>query len=395
MPKERKIRVSLNAILTSQCFSKSVVNKGLLTFLVEESLKGENPTEHRIAYEVFGKKSDPDKPHNVRIYVHNLRKKLSEYYASEGKNAEVRLDIPKGAYKVTFHTDRRLALLSIANLSAPYILIAGLLLAIIGGTLWVTAPTQPSDNLFLWGNLLRSGHPTKIVLGDHYFFRGESPIGGWGAIRHTYVNSDKDLDELVRKQPGLAPKVKKMSQTFLNQQAPFGLYKVMGILGGGRIPVDMMYASNMSWHTLKGQNVVFIGSFKTQGILKSVSEAIGIDFRIQDYRLMYSTADSVSSYQGNSAKSYPNLDYATLSRFVTDDGRQIISVIGNTDMSNIACLEHICQKDNLEGLERLASDFPNKNFKALFAIRGQDRTGFQTELVRIDPITVSVDEIWP
>jgi len=73
----------LERILESNTFGKSPVNRELLKYLVQLSLRGENPKEYQIAAEVFGKKICEEKETNVRVYILNLRKKLQEYYQSE------------------------------------------------------------------------------------------------------------------------------------------------------------------------------------------------------------------------------------------------------------------------------------------------------------------------
>ena len=94
----------LNKILESQEFSGSERYQKLLRYLVQSTLDKNIPKEVTIAYEVFGidVNSDSLPESNIRVYVHNLRKKLDSYYAHEGVNDPVRLVIPKGRYKVEF-----------------------------------------------------------------------------------------------------------------------------------------------------------------------------------------------------------------------------------------------------------------------------------------------------
>src|SRR5438445_813041 len=79
----------------------------LLRYLANHSLDhpGTSPKEYQIATEVFGRQQDFD-PHvdsMVRVQAGRLRTKLAEYYASEGLEDPILVEIPKGTYALTFH----------------------------------------------------------------------------------------------------------------------------------------------------------------------------------------------------------------------------------------------------------------------------------------------------
>jgi len=79
----------------------------LLRYLANHSMEhpGTSPKEYQIATEVFGRQQDFD-PHvdsMVRVQAGRLRTKLSEYYATEGAEDPILVEIPKGNYALTFH----------------------------------------------------------------------------------------------------------------------------------------------------------------------------------------------------------------------------------------------------------------------------------------------------
>ncbi|HKT47122.1 MAG TPA: hypothetical protein VJP87_06315 [Candidatus Acidoferrales bacterium] len=79
----------------------------LLKYLAAHSLDHptSSPKEYQIATEVFGRPSDFD-PHvdsTVRVQAGRLRTKLGEYYASEGPEDPILVELPKGTYALTFH----------------------------------------------------------------------------------------------------------------------------------------------------------------------------------------------------------------------------------------------------------------------------------------------------
>ena len=79
----------------------------LLRYLAEHALDhpGSSLKEYQIATEVFGRPTELRSP--VRFHNpstgRNLRLKIAEYYASEGAEDQVQVEIPKGTYVLSFH----------------------------------------------------------------------------------------------------------------------------------------------------------------------------------------------------------------------------------------------------------------------------------------------------
>lgn len=394
MPKEVDIRAYLKKTMNSQCFTKSVVVKELLKFLVEQSTKDETPTEFEVAYRVFGKTSDINKEKNIRIYVHNLRKKLQEYYQKEGHEDEVIFSIPKGAYKVVFTENKKVITRRRLSQLSPYFLLASILILIVAISVFSSKDRAKVTRSFIWEEIYQSSHPLLVVLGDHYFFMIKDQLGKMGITRYTNINSDKDLDELLENHTGTHVEVQKTEQTYINKQAPFGLYKIMSFLGGGQVDIDMRYSSSLQWEHLKKNNVIFIGSYKTQNILKKIHEKIGLTYDVDDTKLFYQTVDSTMVFDSRN-DGFLHIEYASLSRFITKDGRSIISFMCDSDVGNIATLNYISESNNLKKLEQAANQLETNNFKAVFEVRGQQQTEFVIYLRRLDPIAGNIDEIWP
>src|SRR6266576_3003886 len=79
----------------------------LLRYLANHSMDhpGLSPKEYQIATEVFGRQLDFD-PHvdsMVRVQAGRLRTKLAEYYASEGADDQIMVELSKGTYALAFH----------------------------------------------------------------------------------------------------------------------------------------------------------------------------------------------------------------------------------------------------------------------------------------------------
>src|ERR1700736_2270942 len=97
----------------------------LLRYLAERS--PDHPADHpvatvkeyQIATEVFGRSAgfDPQADSTVRVQAGRLRVKLAEYYAHEGVDDPILVEVPKGSYSLTFHLRT-----SMAAGSAPHAL---------------------------------------------------------------------------------------------------------------------------------------------------------------------------------------------------------------------------------------------------------------------------------
>ena len=74
----------------------------LFEYLVARSGEERSPKEAEIALAVFGK-ADADSMRDdpvARVYIHRLRKRLDEFYLRNGLRDGMRLDIPKGDYRI-------------------------------------------------------------------------------------------------------------------------------------------------------------------------------------------------------------------------------------------------------------------------------------------------------
>src|ERR1700677_4073454 len=99
-------QTQVQRIIQSKAFRTSEVHRNLLHYLAEKSLSGtaDSLKEYTVGLDVFSKPAsyDPRQESVVRMHVARLRHKLAEYYRTEGSDEPVIVDIPKGAFEVTF-----------------------------------------------------------------------------------------------------------------------------------------------------------------------------------------------------------------------------------------------------------------------------------------------------
>lgn len=101
----------LQILLKSELFSRSPSLAHLLSYLCEKAFSGESNQikEYSVAVEVFGRPEsfDQDADSIVRVQANRLRKRLAEYYATEGASHRIHITIPVGQYVPIFeeHTE--------------------------------------------------------------------------------------------------------------------------------------------------------------------------------------------------------------------------------------------------------------------------------------------------
>lgn len=99
-------RAELQAVLSSPLFVRSPTLAHLLSYLCEKKIAGDigQIKEYSIALEVFRRNAsfDQDTDSIVRVEANRLRKRLAEYYRTEGAHHRLRIAIPVGQYVPIF-----------------------------------------------------------------------------------------------------------------------------------------------------------------------------------------------------------------------------------------------------------------------------------------------------
>jgi hypothetical protein len=99
-----KEQAEVQAVLAA--LPRSPLMARLFSFICDNYFAGrlDQLTEIKIAVEVFGRPETFDRNQDAiaRVEAHRLRKKLKQYYETEGKYHELRIDVPPGSYVPVF-----------------------------------------------------------------------------------------------------------------------------------------------------------------------------------------------------------------------------------------------------------------------------------------------------
>jgi hypothetical protein len=107
MTEQDRYLLAVEKLESSEALHGSESLRKLLRYLVRKAIEqpGISLKEYQIATEEFGRSTDfdPAVDSMIRVQAGRLRAKLTEYYATEGVHDPIRIDLPKGAYNLTFH----------------------------------------------------------------------------------------------------------------------------------------------------------------------------------------------------------------------------------------------------------------------------------------------------
>jgi TolB-like protein len=151
-PPPEQVRTQLRRILASPLFSTARRLSRFLEFVVYRSIEGQAAEikESLIGVEVYGREAtyDPKADSIVRAEASRLRAKLREYYETEGRTDEIRIELPKGSYSPLFVVTTPAQVAEPAAAPVPairrrvpriWVPIAALVLLLAGaGVLWQT-----------------------------------------------------------------------------------------------------------------------------------------------------------------------------------------------------------------------------------------------------------------
>ena len=105
-PSADQCQQQVQRILKSATFRNAVTLQQLLQFLTSRVFEGgaDGLKEYTIGVEAFGRPQDFDPKTDtiVRVQIHRLRQKLTEYYDADGSRDPILVEIPKGHYLPSF-----------------------------------------------------------------------------------------------------------------------------------------------------------------------------------------------------------------------------------------------------------------------------------------------------
>ena len=398
------IREQAQKIVASGVLGRSRSYRRLFDYLVENTLNGRSPKEAELAVEVFSRDDsfDPSQDSMVRVYAHNLRQKIRQYYEAEGSDEARRLYLPRGEYRlaVTDTRDESEAAEPLA-ISRPgpwrvVLPVVSLILGIaLGMYLSIDERSAGTDRTVLWQALADDDLPILVVVGDYYIF-GERDDSGNVArfVREFAVNSREDLTRFAARKGEREDRYQDLELTYLPQSTGPALGDVLQVLHAMGKPVDVVAMSEFDPADVRSRHVVYVGYFsaldKLFDFVFAASElAIGATY---DELINIDTGEFFESSAGMPSDYRNYRDYGYFSTFPGPGGNQFVIVAGTRDEGVMHVAQVASDPAWVAAMVDAIPQDADGAFELLYEVTGFDRTHIDAVLVHSAPLDASV--IW-
>jgi hypothetical protein len=409
-----QLRTLAKQIVSSGVLGRSKKYAALLDFLVECSIESKSPKEIELAISVLGKNESFDvaSDASVRVYVHQLRKKLDIYYRDFDKTSTYRIIIPKGQYTVavTRHSSpHKLITRKAWSIAEPFqikallitavVLLSANLVYLIGSNSEVELDRLDSVASHpIWKSVLEDQHPIMLVMGDYYIF-GELNANGNIArmVREFNVNSRSDLEDLQFQDIEVAENYLDLDLSYMPEGSAYALARIVPILRASNKTVNITMMSDLSAADIRDNHIVYIGYISaleklTQMTFASSGLQIGrsYDELIDKESLRFFTSDAGLPEDGEQFR-----DYGMFSTYPASSETQVVMIAGMRDAGLMHTAKALSEVQILDDLVVAMDDDTDEaaaSFEALFEVYGVDRLNFEANLVYVHSLDASA--IW-
>jgi len=381
----------------------------LLRYLAEHSLDhpGVALKEYQIATEVLGRSAgfDPQSDSTVRVQAGRLRVKLAEYYAHEGTEDLIVVEIPKGSYALAFHVrpskagaqpaisliadageKREEPARSIRGWAITVLILSVLLAATIStivSLLWQRARTPvaasqavPVAYQIFWSPFV-TGPQQPWVIFSNGSFVGRPETG------MRYFNPKADSRAFILDHYTGVGEVLAIHQ----------LDHVFSVLNR---PVGVKRGALFSLDDAKNSDLIFVGSpsenltlLDIPGTQEFIFQRLDSGPRKGDLGVLnvHPLSGEPKIFLATPANQPTTEDYAVVSLLPgLDPSRSILILAGNSTFGTQAAVEYVCRETSLkELLQRLKVSKPGelKPFEALLHVRIAHGVPVMTDLVSV------------
>jgi hypothetical protein len=343
----------------------------LLRYLAEHALDhpGSTVKEYQIATEVFGRSPnfDPQSDSTIRVQAGRLRVKLAEYYASEGAEDPIQVEMPKGTYVLSFHRRESAAakVHAVSQISqeddvatdirvdsrwklAAFVL-SGLLIAALATGSFLLSRSQrateraaepvPAAFATFWKNFV-SGPEEPWVIFSNGAFVGRPETG------MRYFDPTRDSRDQIREHytgVGEVLAIHALDHTF-------------GLL---HRQVRVKRGSLLSLDDVKNNDTIFVGSPAENLTLREIPSTHDFIFRPLDSGPRKGDLAVMNIHPQSGEAAYwigsPTLDLVEDYSVIAlvrglNPAKSVLILAGTTTIGTQAAVEFVCQQDSLERL---------------------------------------------
>ena len=379
----------------------------LLRYLAEHSLDhpGIALKEYQIATEVLGRPSgfDPQSDSTVRVQAGRLRVKLAEYYAHEGPDDPILVEIPKGSYALTFQLraaksgvqtatplvfEPTATKAKAASLNRGWVIMIAVFSVLLAASLLTTAillsqrthmqaaQTAPQAYEIFWNRFL-TGPQQPWVIFSNGSFVGRPETG------MRYFNPASDTRSFIL-------------DHYTGVGEVLAIHELDHVFALLNRPIRVKRGALFSLDDAKNNDLIFVGSPSENLTLLDLPGTQEFVFRRLDSGLrkgdlavvnVHPLPGEPKTYLGTPANQPTTEDYAVVSLLPgLDPSRSIMILAGDTTFGTQAAVEYVCREDSVkELLQRIKASKPSelKPFEALLRVRIAHGVPVMTDLVSV------------
>jgi hypothetical protein len=410
VPQRDQYLAQIDRLLSSHVLHGSESLCKLLRYLAEYSLDhpGSPLKEYQIATEVFGRSPnfDPQSDSTIRVQAGRLRLKIAEYYAAEGTDDPIQVEIPKGSYAVSFHrrepsparqqalpqsafpggvavenkADAKWKLASLVLL-ALLIVAAATIFGLLGRGREPRLPDQasepvPSAFATFW-KTFANGPEEPWVIFSNGAFVGRPETG------MRYFDPARDSrNEILEHYTGVGEVL-----------AIHALDHTFGLL---RRQIRVKRGSLLSLDDVKNNDMIFVGSPAENLTLREIPSTQDFIFhnlesgsRKGDLAIVNVHPEPGESQSWIGTQSHANLieDYSIIALVHgLNPAKSVLILAGTTTLGTQAAVEFVCQRDSLEELLRrleVSNDGELKPFEAVLRVKVTRGVPVESDIVAL------------
>jgi hypothetical protein len=401
------VREQAGKIVASGVLGRSRFYAALLEYLVVCAERNHAPKEIEIAAEVFdrGDGFDPSQDSMVRVYAHNLRQKLDQFYLDRGSDEPQRITIPKGEYRIALgERPDEPAPMPVARaqprsrygpaLVVAASLIVGLVLGRMSGPGEAVGIESPYDDVAgsaLWRELTDDTTPVTIVVGDYYIFGERDRYGNIDRmVREFGINSSRDLDEWFMLEPDNANRYVDLDMSYLPTGTASALLAIGQVLAAAGKEVEVVWMSQLDTAAIRENHIVYVGYLSGLGMLSDFAFAgsaltVGETY---DELVNRETGTAYVSEAGMPESQRSYRDYGLFATLPGPGGHRLVFVAGMRDEGLMQTAEAVSD-DALIGASIAAVATEGAvppAFQLVYEVAGLDRTNLSATIVYSAPL---------
>lgn len=349
----RERHALLQRVLWSPQFARSERLRKFLEFVTEHVLSDPDLPIHEqeIGHRIFERRSDYDTSSDniVRVTASQARKKLDEYFSSDGSSEPFVLEIPRGQYTPIFRERSGVDATSADSVNLPrsegrwlrvsiaLLLLVTVCLSITVVRLWHSSAANADSSpalTALWSNLFSPNRPTSVIVSDSSLSLYEDVLGRQLSLaEYITAHGSATGDPSLNRDPALAHFARLAFGRALTSRASTNtvvrIAQLRNVPPGGLLVVR---PSDFNIDTMKFSNVVLLGSPRANPWVYLIEKELG-------FRYVYDVQTQHSAFQDRLAKTGEAQDYPTDSKTSYCRIAYLPNLSGNGNLLNIAGTE--------------------------------------------------------